>query len=145
MILNNKETVFPLFKKGNRVNSTQIKRVFYLSYKCKNNVYYHKTRKWCYRKILACSLYFTLELFRLKKTDTLGFCRTVHAKNKLENIRGPSCTNLSYKQGHYTPVIVSILYKAHSSSVSFAIKKVGGEIIKGGCVVLAEPMTLARF
>ncbi|GAA5798473.1 hypothetical protein HPULCUR_003877 [Helicostylum pulchrum] len=27
----NEETVFPLFKKGNRINNTQIKRVFYLS------------------------------------------------------------------------------------------------------------------
>ncbi|GAA5798686.1 hypothetical protein HPULCUR_004091 [Helicostylum pulchrum] len=84
-------------------------------------------------------------LFRLKEMNTLRFDRTFHVKNKLENVRGPRCYTIDYRPNHYTPFIISILYKGHSSSISLAVKKVGGEIEKEKCVALAEPMTLARF
>ncbi|GAA5807513.1 hypothetical protein MFLAVUS_000876 [Mucor flavus] len=91
------------------------------------------------------SRYLKTSLRRLKKTDTLKFDETVHAEDKLESIDGPSCSGFTYKKGHYTSFIISILYKGHSPSLSLALKMVGGEIQKIGCATLAEPMTLARF
>ncbi|KAI9247394.1 hypothetical protein EDC94DRAFT_653046 [Helicostylum pulchrum] len=102
-----KESVFPLVKKGNRIYSTQLKRLFYLS--CK----YETFRK---------------ELSRLKKADTLSFDKTIREEDKLESICGPVCFVDNYKRGHYISFIISILYKGHSSSISFAVKKVGDEI-----------------
>ncbi|KAI9261374.1 hypothetical protein EDC94DRAFT_648773 [Helicostylum pulchrum] len=119
----NEETAFPLFKKGNRIKSTQIKRLFYLS--SKTTMESLDTR-----------------LFRLKKADTLSFDETVHAEDMSENVRGPYCSVFDRRN---IPFIISILYKGHSSSISLAVKSVGGEIEKEYCVVLAEPMTLACF
>ncbi|GAA5798565.1 hypothetical protein HPULCUR_003970 [Helicostylum pulchrum] len=124
----NNKTAFPFFKKGNRINDNQIKRVFYLSSKYETS-----------------SDYLAIGLFRLKKTDTLSFDETVHAEDKLESIRGPACFVDNYKRGHYIPFIISIIYKRHSFSISLAVRKVGGEVQTEYCVVLAEPMTLARF
>ncbi|KAI9273931.1 hypothetical protein EDC94DRAFT_113854 [Helicostylum pulchrum] len=123
------KAVFPLFKKGNRINSAQIERVFYLSSTYAIGKDFLVTR-----------------LLRLKKTDTLSLEKKIHAKDKLENISGPSCSGFDYKQGRYIPFKISILYRGHSSSVSFALKYIGGDIPrKEYRTVLAEPMTLARF
>ncbi|GAA5808560.1 hypothetical protein MFLAVUS_001951 [Mucor flavus] len=121
-----KETVFPLFKKGNKINSTQIKRVFCLS--SNTTLDYLKT-----------------QLFRLKKTDTLSFGKTVSAEDKLESISGLSCYGFSYGPDHYIPFIISIFYDGHSSSISLAVQNVGGDIGNTYRVVLAEPMTLTRL
>ncbi|GAA5808513.1 hypothetical protein MFLAVUS_001904 [Mucor flavus] len=122
-----KETVLPLFEKGHKINSAQIKRVFYLSSNYKNRLYYLKT-----------------QLLRLKNTDTLSFDKTVRAEDPLESINGPTCSLTNCKQDRYIPFIISVLYEGHSSTLSLALQIVGDEIAKK-CITIAEPMTLARF
>ncbi|GAA5808475.1 hypothetical protein MFLAVUS_001866 [Mucor flavus] len=122
-----KETVLPLFEKGHKINSAQIKRVFYLSSNYKNRLYYLKT-----------------QLFRLKNTDTLSFDKTVRAEDPLGSINGPTCSLTNCKQDRYIPFVISVLYEGHSSSLSLALQIVGDETAKK-CITIAEPMTLARF
>ncbi|GAA5808446.1 hypothetical protein MFLAVUS_001837 [Mucor flavus] len=58
------------------------------------------------------------EKIRLRKnTDTLSFDKTVRAEDTLGSINGSACPIDDYKLGH-------------SSSISLALKKVGGEIRK---------------
>ncbi|GAA5808493.1 hypothetical protein MFLAVUS_001884 [Mucor flavus] len=81
---------------------------------------------------------------KLEKTDTLSFDKTVRAKDTLERIKGPTCSLTDCEQDRYIPFIISVIYEGHSSSISWTLQIVGGEI-ENNYVTLAEPMTLARF
>ncbi|GAA5816210.1 hypothetical protein MFLAVUS_009736 [Mucor flavus] len=123
--------LFALFKKEDRIDSTQIKRVFYLS----SN---------------TTERFLRTQLFKLGDTIAPKSGVTNNRRGELEygklgNIGGPFCLANDFKSGLYSSFIISVLYEGHSSSIYLALKKAGGEIKNDRCVILADPMTLARF
>ncbi|KAI9258629.1 hypothetical protein EDC94DRAFT_163419 [Helicostylum pulchrum] len=122
----NKETVFPLFKKGNKISSSsQESQVFYL-----NSNY-------------ICWL--CIRYFELKKTDTLSFNKIVPVEDISETITSNTISDSAFRPGNHAPFVISIVYEGYMPSISLGFKFIGKEMEKECLTTIAEPMTLARF
>ncbi|KAI9254703.1 hypothetical protein EDC94DRAFT_618169 [Helicostylum pulchrum] len=118
------ETVFPLFQKGNKINNSLTKRVFYLSLGKQN---------------------FSLKLFKLKETDTLTFDKALVKKDTFESFDGPNLEGTDFSSSQYKPLILSVFFEGYSSSLSLVARQSGSAIKAENLTLLAEPMTLARI
>ncbi|KAI8067283.1 hypothetical protein BDF21DRAFT_454676 [Thamnidium elegans] len=129
-ILIDREKVYPLFKKGDKMNESQLNRVFYL------NTDQEEVR-----------FYFHLYFFKLKPAANLRFDEPIglkHTTEKFGESLSPSSIN-SFKKNQDMPYMISIVYHGYSSSLYFEIKAVGDETKTQFITILAEPMTLCRF
>ncbi|KAI9271103.1 hypothetical protein EDC94DRAFT_303382 [Helicostylum pulchrum] len=124
--LDNK-TVFPLFKKGSKINNSRTDRVFYL-----NSENYR-------------DFSLNIKLYRLKMTYTLTLDKKVLLKDTLEKMNGPNVEGKAFRRRLNIPFIISVAYKGYLSSLSLVVRSGGDGIQESNCTVLAEPMTLARF
>ncbi|KAI8094001.1 hypothetical protein BDF21DRAFT_86107 [Thamnidium elegans] len=129
-ILLDDEKVFPLFKKGDKMNKSQSNRVFYLNMNQEddNN---------------SLSLYF----FKLKPVANVRVGEPIGLKHTTEkfgvNLYLDDINKLKYNQD--TPYMISIVYHGYYSSLYFEIKAVGDKVDIDFITTLAEPMTLCRF
>ncbi|KAG2228887.1 hypothetical protein INT48_007052 [Thamnidium elegans] len=124
VILIDDEKVFPLFKKGDKMNESQLNRVFYLNTNQEDGSF-----------------------FKLKSVAGLRFGEPIsleHTTEKFgENLFLDDVNDSDLDQG--TPFMISIVYHGYSSSLYFEIKAVGDETNTLYTTILAEPMTLCRF
>ncbi|GAA5817166.1 hypothetical protein MFLAVUS_010708 [Mucor flavus] len=90
---------------------------------------------------------FGIKLFKLKTLDGLKPDGTIHHENILEEILVlfDICSyhyEISYQ---CLPFVLSMVYEAYSSSLSFIMKEVGEDTKYFTSTLLADPMTLCRF
>ncbi|KAI8047202.1 hypothetical protein BDF21DRAFT_457392 [Thamnidium elegans] len=129
-ILIDDENLFPLFKKGDKMNESQLNRVFYLNTNQK------------YASSLYCLCFFKLKpVASLRSDELIGL---EHATEKFGN--GLFLDYISaFEINQDMPYMVSIVYHGYSSSLYFEIKAVGDETDTWFTIMLAEPMALCRF
>ncbi|KAI8067290.1 hypothetical protein BDF21DRAFT_112361 [Thamnidium elegans] len=129
-ILIDDERVFPLFKRGDKINESQLNRVFYLSTDREDD---HNT----------LSLFF----FKLKPAVSLRFSEYIGLEHITEKFGGSLYLDYinTLKGNRDIPYRISIVYHGYSSFLYFGIKAVGDEIVTDCITILAEPMTLCRF
>ncbi|GAA5817549.1 hypothetical protein MFLAVUS_011097 [Mucor flavus] len=85
------------------------------------------------------------QYFKLKNTDNLTSEKTLCIKDTLEGTEGGYFRQGYWKNGQFLPIVISMVYKGYSYSLSLVTKYIGEEIKKEGSAIFAEPMTLARF
>ncbi|KAI8088118.1 hypothetical protein BDF21DRAFT_396308 [Thamnidium elegans] len=116
----NRETVFPIFKRGDKITSSQNNRFFYVNSQTKTT-----------------SAPFWINSLRLGET--------VPSKDISEKITTSYIDTSDINKVRYLPIVISIVYNGYSSSFSLSVKIVGGELTADSSVIVGEPMTLARF
>ncbi|KAI8047277.1 hypothetical protein BDF21DRAFT_210688 [Thamnidium elegans] len=129
-ILIDDKKVFPLFKKGDKMNESQLNRVFYLNMKQEH-----------------VGSFFGLCFFKLKPVASLRFDKPISLEHTTEKF-GASLylSNINMlKNNQDIPYMISIVYHGYSSSLYFEIKTVGDKTKRRFITILAEPMTLCRF
>ncbi|KAI8047313.1 hypothetical protein BDF21DRAFT_457357 [Thamnidium elegans] len=129
-VLIDDEKVFPLFKNGDKMNESQLNRVFYLN---KNQE----------EPITG----FCLCFFKLKPVASLRSDELIGLEHTTEKFRDDLFLNSvnKLKNNQDMPFMISIVYHGHSSLLYFEIKAVGDKTDTGKTTILAEPMTLCRF
>ncbi|KAG2233240.1 hypothetical protein INT48_001689 [Thamnidium elegans] len=129
-ILIDDEKVFPLFKKGDKMNESQLNRVFYLNTNQEKD-----------------DTIFCLSFFKLKPVASLRSDELIGLEHITEKFGASlylsNINKLKYNQD--TPYMISVVYQSYSSSLYFEIKAVGDETKTLYTTILAEPMTLCRF
>ncbi|KAG2233260.1 hypothetical protein INT48_001709 [Thamnidium elegans] len=129
-VLIDDEKVFPLFKNGDKMNESQLNRVFYLN---KNQE--------------EANSYFCLCFFKLKSVASLRSDEFIGLEHTTEKFG--ECLFLdnlsSFEINQDMSYMISIVYYGYSSSLYFEIKAVGDETDTQRITILAEPMTLCRF
>lgn len=88
-----------------------------------------------------------LGYFKLKTLDGLKPDGTISSENISEKISGPCLygTKNKFKAAQDIPVVVSIVYEADVSSLSFTSKVFGEETDNDSTKYLPGPMTLKYF
>ncbi|KAI8067297.1 hypothetical protein BDF21DRAFT_454688 [Thamnidium elegans] len=129
-ILIDDKKVFPLFKKGDKMNESQLNQVFYLNMIQKE-------------EYVIPSLHF----FKLKPVASLRSGEPIGLEHTTEKFGKSLYVNNinTFKTSQDAPYMISIVYHAYSSSLCFEFKAVGDEIDAVRITVMAEPMTLCRF
>ncbi|KAI8067257.1 hypothetical protein BDF21DRAFT_112036 [Thamnidium elegans] len=129
-ILIDGKKVFPLFKKGDKMNESQLKRVFYLNMNQEE-----------------INSFFRLRFFKLKPVASLRFDEPISLEHTTEKFGFNLFLNNinTFKINQDMAYMISIVYYGYSSSLYFEIKAVGDETNTLYTTILAEPMTLCRF
>ncbi|KAG2235812.1 hypothetical protein INT48_003924 [Thamnidium elegans] len=128
-ILIDSNKVFPLFKKGDKMNESQLNRVFYLNL---DQVFSSIFRLYFFKLKPAASL---------RSDELIGLEHTIEKFGEdlyLDNIN-------KLKSTQDIPYMISIAYHGYSSSLYFEIKVVGDGIGIDFMTILTEAMTLCRF
>ncbi|GAA5816775.1 hypothetical protein MFLAVUS_010308 [Mucor flavus] len=116
-------TVVLLFKKTDKISSSQTNREIYLNL---------RTNPWI--NVL------TIKHFKFEMTDK----KFVRSKDTSEMIEGPQFPLDNFGIDHDIPIVISTQYEGYSSSLALMAKIVGHGMAVD-LTLLAEPMTLARF
>ncbi|KAG2230585.1 hypothetical protein INT48_006890 [Thamnidium elegans] len=122
------KTIYPLLKKGDKINNSETSQVFYLNSKDKIQIFALHIR-----------------CFKFKKTDAFQFDQIFHAEDTTETINCSVIEKVDLEPGQDVPFIISVAYKGYSSSLFLTSKRPGSDIEKSHFNTLSEPMTLARF
>ncbi|KAI8087293.1 hypothetical protein BDF21DRAFT_414090 [Thamnidium elegans] len=137
------KTVFLLYKKGDKIGDRQANRIFYINLKNGPNkrVYYLNMENGPRNQDL------NIRCFKLKTLDNLKPDGTIGLESMSEGGEIPTVflPVESFKSGHGIPIVISIVYEADMSSLSFTAKLVGEEAIAENIKEHPEPMTLDRF
>ncbi|KAI8047311.1 hypothetical protein BDF21DRAFT_209923 [Thamnidium elegans] len=130
IILIDDEKIFPLFQKGDKMNESQLNRVFYLNTNQRKG-----------------SRMLSLNFFKLKSVASLRFDKPISLEHTTEKFGANLYLNniKKLKNNQDIPYMISIVYHGYSSSLYFEIKAVGDETNTYFITILAEPMTLRRF
>ncbi|KAI9263515.1 hypothetical protein EDC94DRAFT_606987 [Helicostylum pulchrum] len=124
------QTIFLLFKKGDKIGDYQTNRICYL-----------------YLKSLKDIRNLRIKFFKLKTLASLKPDGTVDIETISELLGGPCVFRYEkfFEVDQDIPIIMSIVYDADVSSFSFNAKLVGDETDNYNRVNCSEPMALGRF